>query len=72
MINFSLVPFFLRIDQFKAILDELIQLSNLVLVYSDDTLLICYLIYIVAYLIVVGFILRFFYKFIVIFLDKVV
>lgn len=68
---FSLVPFLIQIDRFKEILDELISISGLEIVYTDDTLLIVYFIYVCLQLYVIIHIIKFFYKTIVIFLDKV-
>ncbi len=72
MKNVSFVPFLISIDQFKVILDEVISLSSLDLVYSNDVLLILYFIYLGMFLFCVVTFIRFVYKFIVIFLDKVI
>lgn len=68
---FSLVPFLIQINRFQFILDELISISGLELVYSNDTLLILYFIYVFLHLYVIVHLIKFFYKMIVIFLDKV-
>jgi len=68
---FSLVHFLIQIDRFKETLDELISISGLEIVYTNDTLLIVYFIYVCLHLYVILHIIKFFYKTIVIFLDKV-
>lgn len=68
---FSLVPFLVQIDRFQLILDELISISGLDIVYTSDTLLILYFIYVFLHLYVIVHMIKFFYKTIVIFLDKV-